>query len=94
MDETEVAVHEVEIEMQTLAPSGLDEGTSLLETEGEGAAGLEDGKDTYQPLLDSVALGQLSSRVLLADIRHEILKRPRMLLSHGDRMVLHAFGAL
>jgi hypothetical protein len=94
MDETEVAVHEVEVQVQTLAPGGPNEGTSPLEAEGEGAAGLKDGKDTHQPLLDAVALGQLSSRVLLADIRHEILKRPRMLLSHGDRMVLHAFGAL
>jgi hypothetical protein len=47
MDETEVAVHEVEIEMQTLAPSGLDEGTSLLETEGEGTARFENGEDTH-----------------------------------------------
>jgi hypothetical protein len=47
MDETEVAVHEVEIEVQTLAPSGPDEGTSLLETEGEGAARLKYGEDTH-----------------------------------------------
>jgi hypothetical protein len=89
MDETEVAVHEVEIEVQALAPSGPDEGTSLLE-----AARLKYGEDSHQPLLDAVALRKLPSRVLLADIRDEILKRSRMLLSHGDRMVLHAFGTL
>jgi hypothetical protein len=53
MDETEVAVHKVEIEMQTLAPSGLDEGTSPLEAEGEGAAGLKDGKDTHPSSIPS-----------------------------------------
>ena len=49
MEETEVSIHEVEIEVQTLAPDGPNEGTPPLEAEGEGAAGLEDGKDTHQP---------------------------------------------
>lgn len=45
MDETEVSIHEVEIKVQTLAPGGANEGTHPLEA--EGAAWLEDGKDTH-----------------------------------------------
>ena len=59
MDETEVAIHEVKVQMQTLAPGGLHEEPPFLEAEGEGAARLEDGEDTNQPLLDAVALRQL-----------------------------------
>lgn len=94
MDQTEVAIHEIEVQVQAVAPSGLNIRVPFLEAEGEGAAGFEDGEDAHQPFVNCVALGQFSSCVLLSDNRREILKWPLMLFSHGDRVLLHAFGVL
>src|ERR1700694_2842215 len=80
--------------MQTLAPSGLSKRPSFWEAEGEGAAGLEDGVDTHQPLVNAIALRQFPSRVFLSNRGSQILERPVILFGHGDRMVLHAFGAV
>src|SRR4051812_34050517 len=49
MDQPKVAIHEIEVQMQALSPSGLNKRPPFLEAEGEGAAGLEDGEDTHQP---------------------------------------------
>src|ERR1700694_1652938 len=80
--------------MQTLAPSGLSKRPSFWEAEGEGAAGLEDGVDTHQPLVNAIALRQFPSRVFLSNMGSQILERPVILFGHGDRMVLHAFGVV
>ena len=94
MDQTKVAIHEIEVQMQALAPSGLNKRPPFLEAEGEGAAGLEDGEDTHQSFVNAIALRQFPSRVLLSNRGSQILERPFILLGHGDRVVLHALGVL
>jgi len=54
-----------------MGPGGLHEEPSSLEAEGEGAAGLKDGEDTHQPLLNA-ELGELPIMPELA------LRRPTL----------------
>jgi hypothetical protein len=94
MDQTKVAIHEIEVQVQTFAPSGLNKRSPFLEAEGEGAAGLEHGEDTHQPLVNAIALRQFPSRVLLSNRGSQILERAFILLGHGDRVVLDALGVV
>src|SRR5437667_100699 len=58
------------------------------------AAGFKDGENTDQAVLDSIARGQLSRRLVFVDVGCKVSKRPSMFFSHCDGVILHAFGVL
>jgi hypothetical protein len=75
VDQTELAVEEVEIQVQAFAPGKPCERMRVLPDQGEGAARLEHGEHTDQALCDAVTLGNLSREILLAGRAAEILVR-------------------
>jgi len=62
--------------------------------ERKGAAGFKDGENTDQAVLDSIARGQLSRRLVFVDVGCKVSKRPSMFFSHCDGLIVHAFGVL
>ena len=54
----------------------------------------EDIYRTDQAVLDSIARGQLSRRLVFVDVGCKVSKRPSMFFSHCDGVILHAFGVL
>jgi hypothetical protein len=69
-------------------------GLRAVEDERKRAARLQHREDAHQPLLNPVTLGDLSRRILLAEARGKVLKRPIGLLGHSHRVRLHPCGIL
>ena len=91
------SIHEVEVQVQTLPPCRSNERKwirfrLLGEDKREGAAGFQNGVNTHQAMLDSIALGQFSRGLVFFDVRCEVRKWPSLFFGHRDGMVLHAFG--
>ena len=94
MDEPQMTVHKIEVQVQTLPPCGFNERalirTRLGESKPEAAAGFKNRKNTHQAMLNAVALGHFSRRLILVDIRFQVLESPSIFFGHRDRMVFHA----
>ena len=93
-----MAIHEVEVQVQTLSPCGFNEGSLIrkwfLEEKRERATGFKDGENTDQAVLDSIASGQLSRRLVFVDVGCKVSKGPSLFFSHCYGVILHAFGVL
>ena len=90
--QTQVAIHEVVVQVQPLALGRLSLGLSGLKAERERATRLKHREKADEPLFDAVALGEFARRVLPAQVGAQILKRPPILLGHGLCMRLDPFG--
>jgi hypothetical protein len=95
MDQTEIAIHEVEVQMQAFPPCRLDERAltrfRLFEFERERTARFKDRVDTHQTLLDAIALGERSRGLLFINVRCQVLEWPSLALGHRHRMIFDAF---
>src|SRR5207244_3687236 len=66
--------------------------TRLVEHKRKSTTGFQNGVDTDQAVLDSIALRQLLRRRILVDVGCEALKWSSILFGHRHGMILHAFG--
>src|SRR6266851_3040786 len=66
VDQTELAIHEVVVELQALAFRWPDSCLVVLPPQRERSARLENGEHANKSLLDAVALGDLASQILLS----------------------------
>lgn len=92
VQQAEITVHEVVVQVQTLALGGLHVGLPGGEPQRERAARLQRREETHQPFLDAVTLGDLARGIFLAHLGAQVLEWPAALAGQGNRMRLHAFG--
>jgi hypothetical protein len=84
VDQPELAVDEIAVEVQALAPRGLDERVGLLPDQREGPARLQHGEDADQPLGDPVTRGDLPRHLLFAGRAAEILVGAARRMGHVE----------
>jgi hypothetical protein len=92
VQQTQIAVHEVVVQVQALALGGLHVGLPGGEAQRERAARLQGREDTHQTIVDAVTLGDLARGIFLAHLGAQVLERPAVLASHGQCMRLDALG--
>lgn len=89
-DAAQIAIHEVEVQVQALALGRLNEGLPDREASWELAAWIECREDAHQAVINAVALGCSPRCILLAPFRAQVLKRPLVLVGQGHRLCLDA----
>ena len=86
VEKAELAVEEVEVEEEALAPRRSDRRAAVPVGQPEAAAGLDRREDADEPLGDPVAAGDLAGPLVLAHGGLEVLPGPARLLRHGVGM--------
>src|SRR5215471_12966562 len=94
VDETELAIHKVVVQEQTLPSGRSDERLSFFKPERKRATGFQYGKNTDQPILDLVPCRNFLGQLFFSDLFLKILKWPSLLLGNIDGMLFDPFGVL